>query len=200
MHKGLMEIAKIEESLKDYCELEKKLVQCIISCKYDVDSESGGQVIDMIKDLAEAKEKYWKSLYYKTVIEHMISSPNVGRYDYNDQNESAGYNMMPMLDRHDDMMGYNSNRSGGRNGSGRGSSNNSSGNSRYGYTYDMYNDAKRNYTETRSDRDKEDMNHKAEETVGNIVHITKDIWKDADPSFRKQMKTEFSKLVGEMNV
>ncbi len=226
--KAAKDIAKTEESLKDICEQKKKLVDLLVSCKYKLDSEEGGQIVDMIKDLAEAEEKCWKSAYYKVLIETMAESSEYReRRDYDDDNRPMGYDnwryesgrfapkgrghmsgYMPYLDNMMDypmMMGYDGGRTNGRRNdmSGYNDRNMDTGrssNSRYGYTYDDYNEAKRHYTETRSEHDKNEMDMKGKEAVDNVVHVATDIWDNADPMFRKEMKAELSKMIGKMNV
>lgn len=73
MHDTKIEM-KIEEEtkgLKELCtKLEKRAGTWFDDMK-EVDTEEAGQVIDMIKDLCEAKEKVVKTCYYKSIVKAM---------------------------------------------------------------------------------------------------------------------------------
>ena len=71
---------------------------------------------------------------------------------------------------------------------------------RYGRAYNEYKMKRRHYHETNSPADKKDMDTHAEEHVRDTIATARDIWKDADPALRKQMKEDFTKLVSEMAV
>ena len=58
----------------------------------------------------------------------------------------------------------------------------------------------RYYTETKSPSQKDEMDAKANEYVGETVSAMRDIWRDADPEMRRKLKAEFVKLVNEMNI
>lgn len=68
----------MEETKKrvaELCAMKEKLVSC---AKHEldkgtecVDTKEMGDVVDMIKDLAEAEEKLWKACYYKQIVEAM---------------------------------------------------------------------------------------------------------------------------------
>ena len=97
-----------------------------------VDTDEAGKVVDMIKDLSEAKKDYYKALYYKSIVAAMLESEDA--YGYNPNRYPSGryapagrgrkgYEIMPYIDRPYDMgdtdlseilrMGYNA---GGRSG------------------------------------------------------------------------------------
>lgn len=76
---------------KQIYELKQKLLDDLCS---EVERRDGlrnmntnevGQIVDMIKDLAEAEEKCWKACYYKSVVENMdiATSGNLERMGYN---------------------------------------------------------------------------------------------------------------------
>lgn len=103
--------------------------------------------------------------------------------------------------------GSNSGRSGGSSeGSGNGSSSGSMGsNGRMGYTgserghrYDRYNKARMGYHESGDAAHKEHMDASAREYVVDIAESVKEIWKDADPAMRKEIKNKFLSLTNEM--
>lgn len=73
MHETKFEIKFAEETkgLKDLCEkLEKRASDWFDDMK-EVNTEEAGEVIDMIKDLCEAKEKVAKTCYYKSIVKAM---------------------------------------------------------------------------------------------------------------------------------
>ena len=70
---------------------------------------------------------------------------------------------------------------------------------RYGQAYNAYRNARKHYTETHTQTDKEMMDRKANEHIADTVATIRDMWKDADPALRKRMKADFSTLLNEMN-
>lgn len=126
----------IESKMTDLCEVEDRLIETL-KCEFGkgaqcVDTDEAGKVVDMIKDLAEAKKDCYKALYYESVVAAMHESEDV--YGYNPNRYSSGryapagrgrrgYEVMPYIDRPYDMgdtdlseilrMGYNA---GGRSG------------------------------------------------------------------------------------
>lgn len=76
MHESKFEIKFDEETkgLKELCEkLERRAVNWFDDIK-NADVEEAGEVIDMIKDLCEAKEKVAKTCYYKSIVKAMEKS------------------------------------------------------------------------------------------------------------------------------
>lgn len=213
----------MKPDLMDICNIEKDLISALktVVChgvfSKDVDTKELGELVDMVKDMAETKRNCMEAHYYETVTKAMEE------YDYDDE-DSMGYNrnryangryapsgtgnmssgyrphfrMMP--NRYDDYpMGYD--RSNG-NGNG-GNYNNGNGSNSYGYqygkAYDEYRDAKRHYTETKSYEDKSHMDEKALEHVNASVMTLRDIWKSADPSVKKDVRTSIKSLAEEFD-
>ena len=90
----MKDLAEVMEKTKEFSEMKEKLFDCLkaeISVKgMDcVDTKEAGEVVDMIKDLAEAEAKCMEALYYQKVVEAMTS--------YEEP-------------RYDDRLGYNRNR------------------------------------------------------------------------------------------
>lgn len=81
MHKTKEMVEKFERMEEKLCSRFEDYL-CNMDC---ADTQECGEVVDMIKDLAEAKEKCWKGMYYYKVCEAM------------DEEEKEGYN---------DRMGY----------------------------------------------------------------------------------------------
>lgn len=70
---------------------------------------------------------------------------------------------------------------------------------RYGEAYNAYRNARKHYTESHTQTDKEMMDRKANEHIADTVTTIREMWKDADPALRKRMKADFSTLLNEMN-
>lgn len=152
-----------------------------------------------------------------------------GRFAPSGHGHRSGYMPQQMEeDRYIDpwMMGYSgggrggssnsgnsgrSSSSGSSGGSQNGSSSGSSGGSygydgRMGYSgserghrYDRYNQARMGYHESRDAASKEHMDASSREYVVDVAEAVKEIWKDADPAMRKEIKNKFTALMGEMN-
>lgn len=143
----------------------------------------------------------------------------MGSYGYMDDN--MGMVMDPILIDEDwNNMGYGGNRGGSYNttASGRGrtwSNNMNQGyhesiqwmpaggedyDPRYGRSYNEFCKNRKFYTATKSEEEKKKMDKHAEEHMQDIAVSVKDIWKDADPTLKKHMKEQMTKLLGEMNV
>lgn len=198
-----------------------------ISCKGldQVDTSEAGEVVDMIKDLAKAEKDCMEALYYEKVTEAMLSyettrygeenmgyNPNRnsrtgeymsgshgtrgGRMGYVPYDPSRVYYDEQMGDKdhmRSPMMGYTVPR-------GMTHELDMDGmDSRYGRAYNKYKMARRHYTETKNQVDRKEMSTHAEEHMYDVISTVRDIWEDADPSLKKRMKEEFSKLLGEMN-
>jgi hypothetical protein len=69
----------------DICEMKHTLTNLmkaeLSEGAENVDAMEAGQVIDMIKDLAEAEEKHTKACYYKTLIHAMTEKDAEHHYD-----------------------------------------------------------------------------------------------------------------------
>ena len=64
--------------------------------------------------------------------------------------------------------------------------------------YNEYKRAKRQYTESKSPADKQRMDEHAMKHMNQAIDSFREMWKDADPTMRKRMKTDLTALVGEM--
>lgn len=226
---------EIEEKVKSLCEMQKKLVEWskaeLDQGKECVDTEEMGEVVDMIKDLAEAEKACCEAHYYKTIVKAMKDA----------EEEEEDMVKMALREGVADRMGYNTNRSAttGRYTSGRGRGrssrmgfspvmrnmpyideyiggergdwdwdhkgrmgypNDGMTDPRHGEAYNKFQMARRHYTETKSDHDREEMQHHAHNHVEDTIHTIRDIWADADPELKRQMKADFTKLIGEMTV
>lgn len=100
LHEKLEKLTTIEEKLT--CLVEEQL--CANIC--DVDTNELGEVIDMIKDLSEAKKDCTKAKYYETVTEAMLSAEGQNeRYGYDNWRYASG-RFAPKGQGHYDRSGY----------------------------------------------------------------------------------------------
>ena len=159
------------------------------------------EYIEMIKCLAETEKECQEADYYEAVVQAM---------EENGMMES-------------ERMGYNPNRNRmGQYSDGRAGSGDSGSNSRRGYSPDrMYsrmmpgNDpdgwgeddprhaesfnrfrrAKRYYTRTHSEEDKQRMKDASNEHMMETMSTIREMWDDADPDLRTRMKADLTNLV-----
>ena len=216
----------IESKMTDLCKMEEHLIETL-KCELSkgaqcVDTDEAGKVIDMIKDLSEAKKDCYKALYYKSIVAAMLESES-GRYAPAGRGRK-GYEIMPYIDRPYDMgdtdlsevlrMGYNA---GGRSGikmhdlSGSstlydgnphmtGKNSEHSWDDRYGKAYNEYKDSRRYYTETKSPAHKQEMESHATEHIMDTISTVREIYKNSEPELRRKIKDDMAKLVSEMSV
>lgn len=211
--------------LDDICCMKERLVDCakaeLSKGTEMVNTQEMGQVIDMIKDLAEAEADCMKACYYQAICEAMMEEDEESDImGYNSNRYASGrfapkghgnmtrmghhmpYEMLGedaemtkyermLMDR--GRMGYD----GGM--SQTGSTMRSTQRSGYGDAYDKYREARRHYTETKSPADKSEMDSHASRHLAEAEATMREIWKDADPTLRAQIKKNLSSLLGEMN-
>lgn len=253
---------ELETKLQDICCMKEKLTSWAKSelekGKDCVDTKEMGEVVDMIKDLAEAEEKCVKACYYKTVIKAMGEyDEEDGRMGYDNwrtptgrfankgtgmyrpsQSGRRGYDMWPVdpdsfaegdwrphspwnPNRSYEMMGYDGQNGGGnRSQGGNGSSTSSNGrgmnsnggrmgymdpdmmeynrDDRHGRAYKDWKMARKHYTETHSEGDKNEMSEHAKEHMADTVMTIKEIWQDASPELKAKMKADLTGLMNEM--
>lgn len=206
-----------ERALDRICEIKERLIEEVEKCVHGnletANTKELGEVIDMIKDLAETERNCYEGCYYKAVTDAMDEiDPEDERMGYNNRRYSSGryapagrghmggYTLPMrqaeyMRDYLDDPEGFrNSVRMGYRE-TGRGMND-----SRYGKAYNDYQESRRHFTETHSEQSKREMDAHAHEHVGDTIATIRDIWKSADPELKKKMKADFTNLVGEMTV
>lgn len=218
---------KIEELKKMKERFMCALCQQMDAGLENLDTKEAGDVVDMIKDLAEAEAKCMEAKYYQSVI---CAMEEAGENGMDPEDMEMMWQGMAM----DNMRrGYNPNRSsrtgrytsnrGGQNGNSMRSSGN--GNSSRGYPYypdnephtpeyDDHNDGpmerfgrpyneyrkfRRNYTETKSREDKMEMDRHAKEHIDDAVSTMQDIWNSSDPELKKKMKQDLTNLLSKMN-
>ena len=162
------------------------------------------EYVEMIKCLAETEKECQEADYYEAVVQAMEET---GMMD----SERMGYN--PNRNR---MGQYSDGRAGNRNGD-------SGSNSRRGYSPDMYSrmmmrpgddrddwgdddprhseafnrfrKAKRYYTKSHSEEDKQRMKDASNEHMMETMATIRELWDDADPELRTRMKADLTNLV-----
>lgn len=208
------------------CDIKNKLVESLetelmkgVEC---ADTEECGKVTDMIKDLAKAEKDCLEAEYYKSVIEAMDSES--GEDSLNDR---LGYNRNRSASTGRYTSGRGSHRTHNQSGSMRstrmgyndkydlsepywdeswrtGSESmdriREMEDPRYGKAYNKWRMSKKHYHETKSQHDREEMSESAKEHMNDTVMTLKEMWKEADPELRREMKVHLDNLVREMTV
>lgn len=212
---------KIEE-IRDMKDRLMKIGGMALDCADKVDTEELGEVVDMIKDLAEAEEKCMKAKYYEAVIKGMQA------YEIEDIFGDEDEDPMTMMNHRRGYTPSRSSRTGRFISNAQANNRNQHYNAnmnrgypyhpdesmmmedprmedgampteRFGRPYNEYRRFRRNYTETKSRDDKTAMEKRAQEHVQDTISTIKDIWNTSDPELRKRMKADFTNLLSEMN-
>ena len=185
----------------------------------NLDTHEAGQVADIIKDLSEAKKNLtdaekneWESCYYASIVKAMKDADERGdeedRYGYIPREASRMGKRGMQRDRikrwvrdpdtFEDEMYERAGYTPGRKMSRDDRSNDNSSDERYGKPYREYIDSRRHYSESKSQADKDMMEMYANEHLMDVMGSVREIYKTADPDMRKRMKSDLTKLVGEM--
>lgn len=185
----------------------------------NLDTHEAGQVADIIKDLSEAKKNLtdaekneWESCYYASIVKAMKDADERGdeedRYGYIPREASRMGKRGMQRDRikrwvrdpdtFEDEMHERAGYTPGRKMSRDDRSSDNSSDERYGKPYREYIDSRRHYSESKSQADKDMMEMYANEHLMDVMGSVREIYKTADPDMRKRMKSDLTKLVGEM--
>lgn len=185
----------------------------------NLDTHEAGQVADIIKDLSEAKKNLtdaekneWESCYYASIVKAMKDADERGdeedRYGYIPREASRMGKRGMQRDRikrwvrdpdtFEDEMYDRAGYTPGRKMSRDDRSSDNSSDERYGKPYREYIDSRRHYSESKSQADKDMMDMYANEHLMDVMGSVREIYKTADPDMRKRMKSDLTKLVGEM--
>lgn len=101
-----------------------------------------------------------------------------------------------------DMNNGNMDGNGGNDGnqgrSGYGDGRGESEGSRYGRSYDSYRENRRHFTETKSEESKKHMENSMKEYTNDVMENIREMWRDADPTLRKSMKEDLTKMVQQL--
>lgn len=192
------------------CKLQSQLtsaMECEMGKGADsVCTEEAGQVIDMIKDLAEAEEKCWKACYYKKIVKAMeeyeeqaqcMGMMGWGRMGFSpdpDPMRMSQTTAWPGRDWGRDMPREDPNRV-DYDRSARHTMDDAQRSAQ-----DRYRDAKRYFTETKTPESKTRMNHEAKECLDESIMTMRDIWVEADPELQEKMKRDLMNLMREMGL
>jgi hypothetical protein len=65
--------------------------------------------------------------------------------------------------------------------------------------YDEYIDARRHYTATHEQKDKDEMEMHATKHMLEAISSIKDIWRHAEPEMKERMKSDINALMNSMN-
>ena len=171
------------------------------------------EYIEMIKCLAETEKECQEADYYEAVVQAMEETGMM-------ESERMGYN--PNRNR---MGQYSDGRAGNRNGgrmSSDSGSSDSGSNSRRGYSpdrmysrmmpgddrdewgdddprhseaFNRFRKAKRYYTKSHSEEDKQRMKDASNEHMMETMATIREMWDDADPDLRTRMKADLTNLV-----
>ena len=198
------DIYELELEMKPMCDIKCKLIDAVKEefgkGTENVRTAEMGEVIDMIKDIAEAEKDCYKALYYKTVTEAM-GDASEERYGYTKRIYRPYGDRDPYLDEylhngddpysHNFKMGYTFPKEKYMD---------RIGDARYGKAYNDYKMARRSYTTTNDTMAKDEMNAHALEHVSDTIATMRDIWKSADPDLKKRIKSDFTNLLSEMTI
>ena len=220
---------KQTEKCFDKLDEMKKTLCCwvegaISSGESNVNAAELSAAVDMIKDIACAQKDIWESCYYKTVVDAMKEGEEDGgwenhRMGYNPNRNSMGrysrgyeYPRNDIMRWPETMMGYSPSGAGTRSQSGSRmgyedvyarmmppANDDDEDNERYGREFGRYRKSRRHYTETKSPEKKREMEEHAEHHMNEAIATFKEIWREADPELRQKMKTDLTKLMGEMS-
>ena len=180
---------EVEEKTKKICEMKERLFDILNSEMakgyQNIDAKEAGEVVDMIKDLAETEKCCWEAHYYKTVTDAMLEVDEDPRYG----EMRAGYHMNPRINR--DRIDYDewSNRLGY-------TKNQTGSDIRYGYSGA---DVRNSYSMNDSNSSRYGYTDDPNEKIMKVTESVKEMWKEADPELRKKIKHEMTSLLGEMN-
>lgn len=175
------------EKLNDVCRLKHDLIDEAIRNKDSYSIEQMGEVVDMIKDLAEAEEKCVKACYYHTIINAMHDESD-DRYGYDHWRYSSGrfapkgkgkYGYRPgdVFWENPDRMGYD--------------------NTMNRDHLDKWRDARRNYQSSHSKSDKDVMDTHANAHVNETVATLKEIMDSSDPELQRKIKNSLTNLIND---
>lgn len=197
----------------------EELSSYLCSHKDEMDIQTAGEVTDMLKDLACATKECAEAKYYESVadaMEEYVDNPRMGYNPYRNsmgryttkgraRNRRRGYDPMDMDPSDDptpdgqrinhravdDRPGYIPMMYDPRE-------MDEKYDPRYGRTFNDYRKAKRHYTETHSDADRQKMRDKTNEHLMETMTTIREMYDDADPDLKKRMKADLVKMANEM--
>lgn len=171
---------EMEKKLQDICEMQSIIMSCLKSQLdmgiSDADTKEVGEVVDIIKDLAQAEKYHREAAYYKQVVDAMEDKSDARfGYSFTKPTRRISYSYKPMVDQEPYIDSYL--------------------NSEYGEPYTEYMSAKRHYTETGSKEDKTMMDKHAREHLDQTIETMSDIWDDATPELKQKIRSELKSFI-----
>lgn len=216
-HVGQIPVTDVVDMIKDLNEAEyyATIVKAMKEAKEEEEDEEKAE-LRKFKEMMRGGEMDDRDLYGRMGYDRWRYRD--GRFAPKGRGHRSGY-MPPMMDypymEEDDIfegayprMGYTGDMGsrggnyGGRN-NGRGENSGRYGydnreNSRHGRSYDNYRNARRHYTESGDESEKKRMEESMKEHVEDFSDSIKEMWKDAEPQLRQQMKSEMMKIVQQL--
>lgn len=219
-----MELCKIDDIKKKLVECSDAELSKGVE---HVDAKELGYVVDMIKDLAQTKASCWEAKYYEAVVTAMEEGSE-DRYGYNNRRYSSGryapkgsghmgysptISQMPYVDkylsdpdfdemmfdkRYNSRMGYTEPNHHYVEGTDYKFNHGYTHDPRYGKSYNDYVNSRRHYTDTRTARDKEEMDRHAMEHLTDMATTLRDMYKASDVDMKKRIREDFTKLMEEL--
>lgn len=190
------------------CTLFENLMTWAESNKDCTDVKTMGEVIDMIKDIAEAEEKCWKSCYYKSIVEAMEEAEEWEKMEYMDEEGRMGYDNWRYASGRfaPKGRGHKTGHRGGRMGyvpyydDSDMSINDHEmwGRSQSTHPYDKWKTTRLGYQSDHDPSKKVEMDKAAKDHALYVADTMKDIWHDADPALRQELKTNLTNLMAEL--
>lgn len=209
MDKTIMELEEIKEMKKKLSNWVKEELECgkdYVACHY----EKIGEIVDMIKDLAEVEKECMEAKYYETVTkamedyEHDEMEEKEGPYGYDNWRYASG-RYAPTGHGHYDKAGYTPFKGNVRvhdpnmNGIFKMGYHDQDSHTGKGKTYDEFDDARRHYSETGKAEDLRDMNDKLGKHLSNTIEQLREMAEVANPDMQKKLKKEISTLMNDIN-
>lgn len=202
----------MDDKLRDLCYIEDAYISWaknqIANGPNHVKTEELDSIADAIKDISEAKKYCCEAKYYEAVVEAMEESED--EREYYRPSYRMGYRP-PMYYGNVNGVYSNATTAPYMNNAWRMDNDIPDDVSymrshqydpdaeHYGRVYSDWKRAKRNYTATRSESDREVMENEGLKHIVNAVSSLREMWSDADPQLRQRMKTDLSNLMTEMN-
>ena len=205
---------KSTEKYNDICTLKHNLLHYVMGeTEKGLEADPGKvhvlkEYIEMIKCLSETEKECQEADYYESVVQAMENSdmgydrmgytprrtkdgryksqPDRTRMSDGDMDDRRGYDpydgpymrMMPGDDR--ETWGDDED-------------------DQYGKSFNRFRKAKRHYTKTHSEEDKQRMKDASNKHMMETMATIREMWDDADPELRKRMKTDMTNLMASMN-
>lgn len=189
----------------DICELKTKLLDWVRSETAQGFSQCGpedikllGEVVDMIKDLAECEKLCQEACYYESVVEAMDGAQMIG-------NDRMGYtpdwhDRKTRIRWGDDETRRDRPRMGRYGDWDDSDMDEYERDTRHGEAFNRFRQAKRHYAQTHSEKDRSEMKYRANDHLNEVMMTMNEIWEDADPELRKSMKTTLTKFTNDLTV